>query len=95
MCVFGEEAAGAAAESVLASVAERRTTFRRRHVVAEARRYLMRTLAGATAPAALAEQITDQVLGHADCLDITPPEINPSHPDLQRPDGTSIYRPIG
>ncbi|MEV5384438.1 hypothetical protein [Streptomyces sp. NPDC052721] len=39
----------AAAEEVLAAVAERRTTFRRRHVPAEARRYLMRTLAGATA----------------------------------------------
>ncbi|MEU1596663.1 AAA family ATPase [Streptomyces sp. NPDC005708] len=76
-------------------VAQRRTTFRRRHVVAEARRYLMRTLAGATAPPQLAEQITDQVLAHADCLDITPPSINPAHPDLQRPDGSSIYRPIG
>lgn len=84
-----------AAEEVLAAVAERRTTFRRRHVLAEARRYLMRTLAGATAPPELADQITDQVLAHSDCLDITPPEINPAHPDLQRPDGTSIYRPIG
>ncbi|MCZ1011971.1 relaxase domain-containing protein [Streptomyces lydicus] len=85
----------AAAEEVLAAVAERRTSFRRRHVLAEARRYLMRTLAGATAPPQLADQITDQVLAHSDCLDITPPEINPPHPDLQRMDGTSIYRPIG
>ncbi|MEU6071906.1 MobF family relaxase [Streptomyces sp. NPDC047082] len=84
-----------AAGKVLAAVAERRTTFRRRHVVAEARRYLMRTLQGATAPAPLADQITDQVLAHADCLDITPPELNPPHPELQRADGTSIYRPIG
>ncbi|MYS33446.1 conjugative relaxase-like TrwC/TraI family protein [Streptomyces sp. KhCrAH-43] len=85
----------AAAEEVLAAVCERRTTFRRRHVLAEARRYLMRTLAGATAPDQAAEQITEKVLAHSDCLDITPPEINPHHPDLQRPDGTSIYRPIG
>ncbi|MEU5241680.1 MobF family relaxase [Streptomyces lydicus] len=85
----------AAAEEVLSAVAERRTSFRRRHVLAEARRYLMRTLAGATAPPHLADQITDQALAHSDCLDITPPEINPPHPDLQRPDGTSIYRPIG
>ncbi|OEJ23054.1 hypothetical protein AR457_38330 [Streptomyces agglomeratus] len=85
----------AAAEEVLAAVAERRTTFRRRHVLAEARRYLMRTLTGATAPPQAAEQITDQVLTHGDCLDITPPEINPQHPDLQRADGTSVYRPIG
>lgn len=85
----------AAAEEVLAAVAERRTTFRRRHVMAEARRYLMRTLSGATAPPQAAEEITDQALAHGDCLDITPPEINPPHPDLQRPDGTSLYRPIG
>ncbi|KOV92852.1 MobF family relaxase, partial [Streptomyces sp. NRRL WC-3723] len=85
----------AAAEEVLAAVTERRTTFRRRHVLAEARRYLMRTLAGATAQPRAAEEITDLVLAHRDCLDITPPEINPSHPDLVRADGTSIYRPIG
>ncbi|MFJ5817336.1 MobF family relaxase [Streptomyces sp. NPDC093108] len=85
----------AAAEEVLGAVAERRTTFRRRHVLAEARRYLMRTLAGATAEPQAAEQITDRVLAHGDCLDITPPEINPTHPDLQRADGTSLYRPIG
>ncbi|MGX1886793.1 MobF family relaxase [Streptomyces sp. NPDC055287] len=84
-----------AAEEVLAAVTERRTSFRRRHVLAEVRRYLMRTLLGATAEPQLAEQITDQVLTHADCLDITPPEINPPHPELQRTDGTSIYRPIG
>ncbi|MFD0432029.1 hypothetical protein ACFQ60_47035 [Streptomyces zhihengii] len=47
-------------------MSERRTTFRRRHVLAEARRYLMRTRAGATAPDQAAEQITDQVLAHAD-----------------------------
>jgi conjugative relaxase-like TrwC/TraI family protein len=85
----------AAAEEVLAAACERRTTFRRRHVLAEARRYLMRTLAGATAEPQAAEQITDRVLAHGDCLDITPPEINPPHPDLQRADGTSVYRPIG
>ncbi|MEU2057144.1 MobF family relaxase [Streptomyces bungoensis] len=85
----------AAADEVLAAVTERRTTFRRRHVLAEARRYLMRTLAGATAEPGAAEEITDRVLAHGDCLDITPPEINPPHPDLVRADGTSIYLPIG
>ncbi|MFI9019315.1 MobF family relaxase [Streptomyces griseus] len=85
----------AAAEEVLAAVVERRTTFRRRHVLAQARRYLMRTLAGATAAPQAAEEITDRVLAHSDCLDITPPEINPPHPDLQRADGTMVYRPIG
>ncbi|MGW8995021.1 MobF family relaxase [Streptomyces zhihengii] len=85
----------AAATEVLAAVAERRTTFRRRHVLAEARRYLMRTLRGQPAGPQLAEEITDRVLTHGDCLDITPPTINPTHPDLVRPDGSSIYRPIG
>lgn len=85
----------AAADQVLSAVCERRTTFRRRHVLAEARRCLMRTLAGATAEPEAAEQITDRVLAHGDCVDITPPEINPPHPDLQRADGTSVYRPIG
>ncbi|MFF8431743.1 MobF family relaxase [Streptomyces sp. NPDC016566] len=85
----------AAADQVLAAVAARRTTFHRRHVLAEARRYLMRTLAGATAPPQAADQITDLALAQGDCLDITPPEINPPHPELQRADGTSIYRPIG
>ncbi|WP_327425337.1 relaxase domain-containing protein [Streptomyces sp. NBC_01707] len=84
-----------AAAEVLAAVSERRTTFRRRHVLAEARRYLMRTFGGATAPADLADHITDRVLANGDCLDITPPEINPTHPDLVRPDGSSVYRPIG
>ncbi len=86
---------GAAAEQVLEAVAGRRAAFRRRHVLAEARRYLMRTLAGATAAPHAAEEITNRVLAHGGCLDITPPEINPTHPDLQRADGTSIYRPIG
>jgi AAA domain len=85
----------AAGTVVLATVSERRTTFRRRHVLAEAHRYLMRTLAGATAPPGLADEITDAALAHGNCLDITPPEINPSHPELVRADGTSIYRPIG
>ncbi|MFI9419085.1 AAA family ATPase [Streptomyces werraensis] len=84
----------AAAEEVLAAVTERRTTFRR-HVLAEARRYLMRTLGGATAAPQAAEQITDRVLAHGDCLNITPPALNPPHPDLQHRDGISVHRPIG
>ncbi|WP_326581871.1 relaxase domain-containing protein (plasmid) [Actinacidiphila glaucinigra] len=85
----------AAAAAVLAEVAAHRTTFRRRHVLAEARRYLMRTLAGATAPSGAADRIADQALADADCLEVTPPDINPSHPELTRPDGTSVYQPIG
>ena len=80
---------------MLAEVAAHRTVFRRRHVLAEARRYLMRTLAGATAPPGAADAIADQVLADADCLEVTPPDIHPAHPDLTRPDGTSVYQPIG
>ncbi|MFF3256999.1 MobF family relaxase [Actinacidiphila glaucinigra] len=84
-----------AAAAVLAEVAAHRTVFRRRHVLAEARRYLMRTLAGATAPPGAADAIADQVLADTDCLEVTPPDIHPAHPDLTRPDGTSVYQPIG
>jgi len=85
----------AVAEQVLAAVAARRTTFRRRHVLAEARRHLMLTLAGATAAPHLAEAITDAALAHPDCLDLTPPDLHPPHPDLTRADGSSVHRPIG
>ncbi|MFE1466509.1 hypothetical protein ACFW6M_36100 [Streptomyces nigra] len=74
---FGS-AAEAEAEEVLAAVSGRRTTFRRRHVLAEARRYLMRTLAGATVPPRAVEGITEKGLAHAGCLDITPPGIPPA-----------------
>ncbi|GAA2447771.1 hypothetical protein GCM10010405_33980 [Streptomyces macrosporus] len=91
----GQVDVAAAAEQVLAAVAARRTTFRRRHVLAEARRHLMRTLRGATAAPGSAEAITDAALASADCLDLTPPDLHPPHPDLARPDGSSVHRPIG
>ncbi|WP_055625375.1 hypothetical protein [Streptomyces sp. JHA19] len=49
----------------------------------------------ATAPPRAAEEVTAEGLAHAGCLDITPPGINPPHPDLQRPAGTSIHRAVG
>ncbi|WP_277347755.1 MobF family relaxase [Streptomyces barkulensis] len=85
----------AAAEEVLAAVSERRTTFHRRHILAEARRHLMRTLGGTTASPQMADAITDQALAHADCLDITPPQLNPPYPEPVPSGSTGTHRPIG
>ncbi|WSM88192.1 relaxase domain-containing protein [Actinacidiphila glaucinigra] len=84
-----------AAAVVLAEVSAYRTTFRRRHVLAEARRYLMRTLAGATAPPGVADAIADRALAGAECVELTPPDLHPGLPELTRADGESAYRGIG
>ncbi|MGW2109936.1 MobF family relaxase, partial [Streptomyces sp. NPDC001948] len=78
------------AASVIATVGEHRAVFGRRHVAAESERHLARLLAGARAPAHLAEALTHRAL--ALCLDLTPPDFHPPHPQLLRADGTSIYR---
>ncbi|WP_326580813.1 relaxase domain-containing protein [Actinacidiphila glaucinigra] len=88
------DVAGAAAE-VLAEVSARRAVFRHRHVLAEARRYLARTLAGATAPPDAADAIADRALADADCEEVSPPDLHPAHPELTRADGESVYRSIG
>ncbi|MFF3256417.1 MobF family relaxase [Actinacidiphila glaucinigra] len=84
-----------AAAVVLAEVSAYRTTFRRRHVLAEARRYLMRTLAGATAPVGAADAIADRALAGVECVELTPPDLHPGLPELTRADGESAYRGIG
>ncbi|QKZ24283.1 MobF family relaxase [Streptomyces chartreusis] len=78
------------AEQIVATVAEHRAVFGRRHVAAEAERHLARLMAGARAPTGLVETLTQQALSL--CLDLTPPDFHPSHPDLLRADGSSIYR---
>lgn len=78
------------AAAVIATVAEHRAVFGRRHVAAESERHLARLLAGARAPAHLTEALTHRALTL--CLDLTPPDFHPPHPDLVRADGTSIYR---
>ncbi|MFF3565477.1 MobF family relaxase [Streptomyces sp. NPDC002574] len=88
------DVAGAAAE-VLAEVSAHRAVFRRRHVLSEARRYLARTLAGATAPPGAADAIADRALADADCEEVTPPDLHPAHLELTREDGESVYRAIG
>ncbi|RSN98497.1 conjugal transfer protein TraA [Streptomyces sp. WAC 05379] len=83
--------AGEEAERIVATVAEHRAVFGRRHLAAEAERHLARLMAGHRAPTGLVESLTDRAL--ALCLDLTPPDFHPHHPLLVRADGTSIYRP--
>uniref|UniRef100_UPI003F499C39 MobF family relaxase n=1 Tax=Streptomyces chartreusis TaxID=1969 RepID=UPI003F499C39 len=79
------------AERIVATVAEHRAVFGRRHVAAEAERHLARLMAGARAATGLVESLTDRA--QSLCLDLTPPDFHPHHPELVRADGTSIYRP--
>lgn len=85
----------AAAAEVLAEVVAHRTTFRRRQVLAEARRYLMRTLAGATAPPGAADGIADRVLAGAECVEVTAPDLHAGLPELTREDRETVYLAIG
>ncbi|MFD9568171.1 MobF family relaxase, partial [Streptomyces sp. NPDC059994] len=79
------------AAAVIATVAEHRAVFARRHVAAEAERHMARLCAGTLAPSTLVRELTEHAMGL--CLDLTPPEFHTPHPDLLRPDGTSVYRP--
>ncbi|MFF7995078.1 MobF family relaxase [Kitasatospora xanthocidica] len=79
-----------AAKTVIETVAEHRGTWGRRHLLAEARRWVVRTTGAAMPTGDLAERITERAL--ATCIDLTPPDLNPSFEPLQRADGSSIYR---
>ncbi len=81
-----------AAEDVLAVVSEARAVWGERHVLAEARRHVVRLTRGrSTAADQLAEQITRRVLEQGS-LTITPPDLHRPFAPLLRADGTSIYR---
>ncbi|WP_445517290.1 MobF family relaxase [Streptomyces sp. NEAU-174] len=80
-----------AAQDVLAVVSGERAVWGWRHVMAESRRYVVRTTKGRGDTHGLAEQITEHVLRRCS-VDITPPDLNPSFAPLQRADGSSIYR---
>ncbi len=79
------------AEGVLGVVSEERAVWAERHVLAEARRHVVRATKGRGDTRGLAERITQLVLSNGS-LDITPPDINPAFAPLQRADGASIYR---
>ncbi|MGW6459960.1 MobF family relaxase [Streptomyces sp. NPDC055078] len=80
-----------AARDVLNTVAEERTVWGERHVLAEARRQVVRLTGGRGDTRGLAERITQQVLQQGS-IDITPPDLHPPFAPLLRADGTSIYR---
>ncbi|MEZ0070074.1 conjugative relaxase-like TrwC/TraI family protein [Streptacidiphilus sp. MAP12-20] len=79
------------AEDVLGVVSEERAVWAERHVLAEARRHIVRATKGRGDTRGLAEHVAQLVLTNGS-LDITPPDINPAFAPLQRADGTSIYR---
>jgi len=80
-----------AAEEVLAVVSGDRAVWGHRHVLAEARRLVVRLTNGRGNTAGLAERITEHALVQGS-LDITPPDLNPAFAPLLRADGTSVYR---
>ncbi|HYI81603.1 MAG TPA: MobF family relaxase, partial [Acetobacteraceae bacterium] len=81
-----------AAEDVLAVVSDARAVWGERHVLAEARRHVVRLTRGRSSAAdGLAERITERVLAHGS-LSITPPDLHRPFASLLRTDGTSIYR---
>lgn len=81
-----------AAEDILAAVSDTRAVWGERHVLAEARRHVVRLTQGRSSAAdGLAERITERVLKHGS-LNITPPDLHHPFAPLLRGDGTSIYR---
>ncbi|MCM2388802.1 relaxase domain-containing protein [Streptomyces sp. CWNU-1] len=80
-----------AARDVLHTVSSERTVWGKRHVLAEARRQVVRLTSGRGDTRGLAERITQQVLQQGS-IDITPPDLHSPFAPLLRADGTSIYR---
>lgn len=81
----------AAAAEVLAGVGERRSTWRRWNLWAEAARAtLPLRFATATDRTAVLEQIVDRAETHS--LRLTPPELASSPTPFRRPDGGSVFR---
>ncbi|MGW4490477.1 AAA family ATPase [Streptomyces sp. NPDC004376] len=81
-----------AAEDVLAVVSDARAVWGERHVLAEARRHVVRLTRGRSSAAdGIAERITERALAHGS-LSITPPDLHRPFAPLVRADGTSIYR---
>ncbi|MEO3753598.1 MobF family relaxase [Streptomyces sp. B6B3] len=82
-----EEAAG----EVLRVVSAERSVWARRHVIAEARRQVVRLTNGRGATKGLAERVIQHVVERL-CLDLTPPDPHPPFAPLLRADGTSVHR---
>ncbi|MFF9142928.1 MobF family relaxase [Streptomyces albogriseolus] len=80
-----------AARDVLQVVSSERSVWGERHVLAEARRHVVRLTRGRGDTRGLAERITRQVIAHGS-IDLTPPELHQPFAPLLRADGSSIYR---
>ncbi|BDH10482.1 MobF family relaxase [Streptomyces hygroscopicus] len=80
-----------AAQEVLSIVSEQRSVWGERHMLAEARRYVVRQTKGRNTSTDLAARIVQHALAHGS-LDITPPDLHSPFAPLQRSDGSSIYR---
>ncbi|MEU4256147.1 MobF family relaxase [Streptomyces fradiae] len=80
-----------AARDVLQVVSSERSVWGERHVLAEARRHVVRLTRGRGNTRGLAERITRQVITHGS-IDLTPPELHQPFAPLLRADGSSIYR---
>lgn len=76
-----------AAVDVAATVYTHREHFRRRHLLAEARRHLARELRGRRAEPGLESRIVDAAIA-AHCVDVTPPPVEGRRP---RPPGHTAY----
>ncbi|MEV1008350.1 MobF family relaxase [Streptomyces sp. NPDC049881] len=79
------------ANTVLEIVSGERSVWGRRHVLAEARRQVVRLTGGRGDTTGLAERITQHALDSGS-LNVTPPDLHRPFAPLQRADGTSIYR---
>lgn len=80
-----------AAQDVLAVVSDQRSVWGERHMLAEARRYVVRRTKGRNAAPELAAQIAQHALTTGS-LNITPPDLHRPFAPLLRHDGSSIYR---
>lgn len=80
------------AEMVVARVGDRRATWKRWNLHAEAVR---QTMGLRFASATDRDQITQQMVDAAErvSLQLTPPELASSPPSFRRPDGSSVFRP--
>jgi conjugative relaxase-like TrwC/TraI family protein len=91
---LAEEMLGEAAKVAVHTVAEKRTTFARSNIFAEVlRQFHGVRFATADDRMAVVERTTDLAVGEA--LLISPPELAHTPAALQRPDGTSRFRPRG
>lgn len=82
------------ARAVLQAVGEKRSTWRRWNLIAEAARQIVEhRFASALDRDAVLQRVADAA--EAGSLRLTPPELAPTPPAFIRPDGSSMFRPVG